>query len=65
MLAGVVGPWLIGTAKTAFGGFTAPVAILSGLSALGTCYFAVLLRFLPVKKREPTGPSEADGELLL
>jgi len=58
---GVVGPWLIGAAKTHFGGFTAPVAMLTILSALGTCYFAVLMRFLPVKKRE----TDADGQTLL
>ncbi len=57
--AGVVGPWLIGRVKTAFGGFAAPVAMLSGLSALGVCYFAVLMRFLPVKKRDANGEVEA------
>lgn len=56
-----MGPWLIGAAKTHFGGFTAPVAMLTILSALGTCYFAVLMRFLPVKKRE----TDADGQTLL
>lgn len=51
LYTGVVGPWLIGEAKTKFGGFTVPMLILAVLSFLGVAYFAVLLRLLPAKER--------------
>lgn len=61
--AGVVGPWMIGEAKTKFGGFTAPILIMAVLSFLGVLYFAVLLRLLPVKDRPAQEEAEA-GTLL-
>ena len=47
---GIVGPWLIGEAKTAWGGFTAPMLVLTVLSGLNTLYFAVLLPRLPIEQ---------------
>lgn len=57
--AGILGPWLIGEAKTKFGGFTAPMLIMALLSFFGVLYFAVLLRFLPAKERESDNEAAA------
>lgn len=57
--AGVVGPWLIGWAKTEFGGFTMPMLIMAVLSFFGVAYFAVLLRYLPTQECETDNEAAA------
>lgn len=59
MIAGVLGPWLIGWSKTHFGGFTMPMLIMAVFSFFGVLYFAVLLRFLPAKERETDNEAAA------
>jgi MFS family permease len=56
---GVLGPWLIGWAKTQFGGFTMPMLIMAILSFFGVSYFAVLLRYLPAQEREAENEASA------
>ena len=58
MAAGVVGPALIGAVKDASGGYAVPMLILTAISALAVAYFAVLLRFLPIKRSSALRPNQ-------
>jgi hypothetical protein len=50
---GLLGPWMIGTLKTRFGGYTVPMIFMTCVNSLAVVYFAALLRFLPVKSGDP------------
>ena len=51
--AGLVGPWMIGAIKKSYGSYVVPMIILAIVNTGAVVYFAVLLRFLPVKRKPP------------
>ena len=64
--AGLVGPWMIGAIKKSYGSYVVPMIILAIVNTGAVVYFAVLLRFLPVKKRPPDmAPLAEDQEALV
>ena len=64
--AGLVGPWMIGAIKKSSGNYAVPMTILAVVNTGAVLYFAVLLRFLPVRKRVPEmRPVSEDEEALV
>lgn len=51
VLAGLVGPWMIGAIKQKYGSYVVPMSILAAVNTGAVLYFAVLLRYLPVEKK--------------
>ena len=66
LLAGLVGPWMIGAIKKSSGSYVVPMSILAVVNTGAILYFAVLLKFLPVNKRPPDmRPVTEDEEALV
>lgn len=58
---GLLGPWMIGTLKAKYGGYTIPMVFMTCVNSLAVVYFAILLRFLPIKSGDPAALKKAEA----
>ena len=61
--AGIVGPWMIGVVKSAYGSYMEAMLILALVNSCAVAYFAVLLLYLPVKRAVSLVPDEEAAEV--